>query len=128
MSATHTSSSTDSKKLMPTLRACTTASHASHKASTPATRRTPAGMRGQPGTPALSSQAAARTHSPPPTTQRAVNGRSTQPNAHDPAHKATQATPTATEPAWPKPLRRPHSQAPAAIRTSTTSMNGTVLV
>ena len=98
MSATHTSSSTDSKKLIPTLRACTTASQANHRASTPATRRTTAGMRGQPGTPAWSNHAAASTQSPPPATHSAVSGRSTQPSAQDPAHNAVQTAPTATEP------------------------------
>ena len=46
-----------------------------------------------------SNQAVDNTQSPPPNTQSAVNGRSTHPSAHDPTHKATHATPTATEPA-----------------------------
>ncbi len=57
MSATHTRVSTDNKKLIPRMRACTTASQASHSASTPKTMRTgarnerPAGHTGaqQPG-------------------------------------------------------------------------------
>ncbi len=63
MSATQTSTSTDNRKLMPNTLAWTTASQASHRASTPATSRTARGMCGQPATPARSSQAPASTQS-----------------------------------------------------------------
>ena len=115
---------TDSKKLMPTARACTTASQASHSANTPTTRRSGAGMRGQPATPARSSQALPSTQNAPAPTHRGIRVRSVSPNTQEAAHKATHTAPMATEPTPPAPLRRPHSHAAPAISTSTTAAKG----
>ena len=50
--ATHTSSRTDRRKLMPAMRAWATAIQASHSATMPATSRSPRGICGQPAGPA----------------------------------------------------------------------------
>ena len=89
MSAIQTSVITDNRKLMPTARACTTASQASHSASTPATNRTGAGMRGQPATPARSSPALPSTQNAPPAIHSGANVRPVSPSAQEAPHSAT---------------------------------------
>ncbi|MDT4886316.1 hypothetical protein FQZ97_1226470 [compost metagenome] len=78
---------------MPTMRACTAASHATHSASRPPTSRNPRGIRGQPGT-------ATRSSAAPPSTQAALardhmrNRRcSSSPSHHDSPHSATISAP-----------------------------------
>src|SRR6185369_3424480 len=124
MSATQTSTRTDSRKVMPMTRAWATASHASHSTRTPPASRTGFAIFGHPATPLRSNHAPASTHSPPPMAQSIDSGRASRPAYQEAAHNARQAIASDTEPPWPSPFKRPHSQAPAAISASVTAANG----
>ena len=81
-------------------------------------------MSGQPGTPARNNQAVHATHSPPPNVHNSGNGRSSQPAHQLPAHKAKHTADKPKAAALPRPFKRPHSQAPAAMKTRTTRAKG----
>ena len=114
MSATQTSTRTDSRKLMPITRAWATASHASHSTRTPPARRT--GLRdasASPATPPRSSHAPASTHSRTGDRPRArAAAARAGPRTRRPRTARGRRSPPNTEPPWPSPFRRPHSQAP----------------
>ena len=74
ISATQTRTNTENKKLIPMMRACATATHATHSAAIPPARRKACGTPAQALTPPFSSHAPTMTHVPPATTQTIAKG------------------------------------------------------
>src|SRR5450830_529540 len=124
MSATQTSSSTDSKNWTPITRACATASQASQSTTRPPSKRSAFGILGQPTTPLRRSQPPANTQPAPAAAQRRARDFSSRPPYQDKPQASTHAAASAIEPSGPSAFNRPHSQAPAAISSSATVQKG----
>jgi len=80
-------------------------------------------MRGQPATPARRSAAEPSPQAPAATVQRSARGRAVQPASQEATHRPTHTAARASDAGNEQPLSRPHSQAAAAMSTSTTAAN-----
>src|SRR3990167_4463905 len=125
MSATHTRTITEKRKLMPMTRAWVTASQAAHKQDTPTNQRTALGTDTQAAAPRPNSQLPPKTQTAVPASHRPPARTSPALQYRDAAHTTPQTAPVAQAPAEPNWFNRAHSQPPAAISSVATAANAT---